>query len=109
MNDFHTHTPASVDFSDRELTPEDWLKAFMEKEIDCVAITDHNSGEWIDRLKHTLKELQENKPHWKNHIYYRLNWSPTADNPSLEQKKNDGIWEPFQGEIKPLFPAYIYS
>ena len=67
--DFHTHTPASVDFSDRELEPEDWLKAFMEKEIDCVAITDHNSGEWIDRLTHTLKELQENKPPWFRPIY----------------------------------------
>ncbi len=67
--DFHTHTPASVDFSDRELEPEDWLKAFMEKEIDCVAITDHNSGEWVDRLKHTLKELQENEPPWFRPIY----------------------------------------
>ena len=67
--DFHTHTPASVDFSDRELEPEDWLKAFMEKEIDCVAITDHNSGEWIDRLTHTLKKLQENKPPWFRRIY----------------------------------------
>ena len=67
--DFHTHTPASVDFSDRELEPEDWLKAFMEKEIDCVAITDHNSGEWIDRLTHTLKKLQENRPPWFRPIY----------------------------------------
>ena len=41
----------------------------MEKEIDCVAITDHNSGEWIDCLTHTLKELQENKPPWFRPIY----------------------------------------
>ena len=67
--DFHTHTPASVDFNDRELEPEDWLKAFMEKEIDCVAITDHNSGGWIDRLQQTLKELQENRPQWFRPIY----------------------------------------
>ena len=47
--------------------------------------------------------------YWKNNICYRLNWSPTADYPSLEQKKDDGSWEPFQGEIKTLFPVRIYS
>ena len=67
--DFHTHTPASVDFNDKRLSAEDWLKVFMEKEIDCVAITDHNSGGWIDRLKQTLKKLQENKPPWFRPIY----------------------------------------
>ena len=45
--DFHTHTPKSMDFKDKDMSPESWLKAFMKKEIDCVAITDHNSGEWI--------------------------------------------------------------
>ncbi|MDE0314670.1 MAG: ABC transporter [Candidatus Poribacteria bacterium] len=67
--DFHTHTPASVDFNDKELEPEDWLKAFMEKEIDCVAITDHNIGGWVDCLKQTYKKLQENKPQWFRPIY----------------------------------------
>ena len=67
--DFHTHTPVSVDFSDRELEPEDWLKAFMEKEIDCVAITDHNSGNWIDILQQELKKLQANQPHWYRPLY----------------------------------------
>ena len=45
----------------------------------------------------------------KNSICYRLNWSPTADNPSLEQKNEDGSSEPFLGEIKTLFPVRIYS
>ena len=67
--DFHTHTPESVDFSNKKLSAEDWLKAFMEKEIDCVAITDHNSGGWIDHLKQTLKELQEDSPQWFRPIY----------------------------------------
>ena len=67
--DFHTHTPKSMDFNDKNMTPESWLKAFMDKEIDCVAITDHNSGGWIDHLKQTLKELQENKPLWFRPIY----------------------------------------
>ena len=57
--DFHTHTPASLDTehwqkaigSDEEVCPETWLLKYMAAEVDCVAVTDHNSGEWIDRLK----------------------------------------------------------
>jgi hypothetical protein len=33
------------------LTPETWLLKYMTAEIDCVAVTDHNSGAWIDKLK----------------------------------------------------------
>ena len=53
--DFHTHTPASVDTywtrSGNVPSPEAWLLRYMDAEIDCVAITDHNSGDWVDRLK----------------------------------------------------------
>ena len=69
--DFHTHTPVSYDFLQGcdqqvkgEVTPTSWLRKFMEKGIDCVAITDHNSGEWIDRLKKELSELKRKKPDW---------------------------------------------
>ena len=34
----------------------------MRMEIDCVAVTDHNSGAWIDRLKEALSELEQEKP-----------------------------------------------
>ena len=64
--DFHTHTPASADYgkggdqaSLRRITPEDWLLGFMRAGLDCVAVTDHNSGEWIDRLKSALSNLEE--------------------------------------------------
>ena len=64
--DFHTHTPASADYgkggdqaSLRRITPEDWLLGFMRAGVDCVAVTDHNSGEWIDRLKSALSNLKE--------------------------------------------------
>ena len=69
--DFHTHTPKSRDFSkeDKDMSTESWLKAFMTKEIDCVAITDHNSGEWVNSLKETYNRLQENKPSWFRRIY----------------------------------------
>ena len=68
--DFHTHTPASKDFAKKEdFEPEDWLKAFMDKEIDCVAITDHNSGGWIDKLKSSLEELKHKRPSWYRDLY----------------------------------------
>ena len=68
--DFHTHTPASDDFAKKEgFEPKDWLKAFMDKEIDCVAITDHNGGGWIDRLTAELEELKQNKPTWYRPLY----------------------------------------
>ncbi|MCL2161081.1 MAG: AAA family ATPase [Betaproteobacteria bacterium] len=60
--DFHTHTPASHDTpwhrEDLQLEPQDWLLKFMAKEIDCVAITDHNSGVWIDRLKEAYEQMK---------------------------------------------------
>ena len=69
--DFHTHTPASQDFTrdTGKVTPESWLKAFMEEKIDCVAVTDHNSGGWIDTLKQELARLEENQPIWYHPLY----------------------------------------
>ena len=63
--DFHTHTPASRDtywYKQRDnpdpLTPEQWLQHFMDADIDCVAITDHNSGAWIDQLKVAYERMR---------------------------------------------------
>ena len=67
--DFHTHTPASDDFVDKKVTHESWLKAFMKEKIDCVAITDHNSGEWIDDLKQALKNIKDKNPDWYHPLY----------------------------------------
>lgn len=60
--DFHTHTPASLDtpwhMHGLPLTPRDWLLKYMAAEIDCVAVTDHNSGAWIDDLKTAYAAMQ---------------------------------------------------
>ena len=60
--DFHTHTPASRDTwwakSGADLSPEDWLLRYMKAGIDCVAVTDHNSGAWIDRLKRAYERMR---------------------------------------------------
>lgn len=67
--DFHTHTPASPDYGKgpeqaalREHAPKEWLLDFMRNEIDCVAVTDHNTGAWIDRLKDANDSLTKQKP-----------------------------------------------
>ncbi|HDV4112533.1 chromosome segregation protein SMC [Pseudomonas aeruginosa] len=64
--DFHTHTPASKDTgawraaigTPNELTPKTWLLKYMAAGIDCVAVTDHNTGEWIDKLKAAYAEMK---------------------------------------------------
>ncbi|MFH1096337.1 MAG: PHP-associated domain-containing protein [Candidatus Desantisbacteria bacterium] len=58
--DFHTHTPKSFDCARKDHMAEGWLLDFMKAEIDCVVITDHNSGEWIDELKTTYAEMEKN-------------------------------------------------
>mgnify|MGYP001143036685 CR=1 FL=1 len=65
--DFHNHTPKSSDFGKGDavhmaITPEAWLLKYMNAGIDCVAVTDHNSGEWIDTLKTTLAAMEVSKP-----------------------------------------------
>jgi energy-coupling factor transporter ATP-binding protein EcfA2 len=67
--DFHSHTPASDDYGKgldqqqlRARTSREWLLDFMQAGIDCVAITDHNSGAWVDCLKEALEKLHCDKP-----------------------------------------------
>ena len=40
------------------------MQKFMEAEIDCVAVTDHNGGGWIDTLKSEYHRLQNEQPDW---------------------------------------------
>lgn len=69
--DFHTHTPASFDYgkSDSALktskSPRDWLLDYIAKGIECVAITDHNTGDWVDGLKDAAESLRA-----ENHSIY---------------------------------------
>ncbi len=79
--DFHTHTLAS-DFRDKNITHESWLRAFMDEGIDCVAITDHNSGGWIDDLKQVLKDIESNPPDWYKPLYLF---------PGIEIGASDGV------------------
>lgn len=74
--DFHTHTPASEDYGKgpqqaqlKARTPKEWLLDYMRAGIDCIAVTDHNSGAWIDCLKSALEELESEKPEGFRPIY----------------------------------------
>lgn len=87
--DFHTHTPASTDYGKgqdqavlKQIQPEEWLLNFMRAKIDCVAVTDHNSGDWVDRLKVALDQLRE-----QQHVDFRPLWLF----PGVEITANGGI------------------
>jgi hypothetical protein len=68
--DFHAHTPASVCYGNnhpdkktlKKYPLKDWLLDYMKAGIDCVAVTDHNTGASIDDIKAAYKDLAERKP-----------------------------------------------
>ncbi|HWZ21888.1 MAG TPA: AAA family ATPase, partial [Cytophagaceae bacterium] len=85
--DFHNHTPASSDYGKgpnqtalMAIDPKDWLLNYMRAEIDCVVISDHNSGAWIDILKNALTELETTQPAGYRKIYLFPGVEITANN-----------------------------
>lgn len=55
--DLHLHSPESVCFKDRDsVTAEEWIERCIQKGIECVALTDHNSGNNIDEYKRLAEE-----------------------------------------------------
>lgn len=49
--DLHTHTPASKCYRFKEHAPEQIVQAALNRELSAIAITDHNTAEWIDRIQ----------------------------------------------------------
>jgi energy-coupling factor transporter ATP-binding protein EcfA2 len=87
--DLHTHTSASEDYGKgadqaalKARTPKEWLLDYMRAGIDCVAITDHNTGAWIDQIKHALVDMET-----ENHADFR----PIHLFPGVEISVNGGI------------------
>lgn len=99
--DFHNHTPASSDYDAGEranLTARDWLLAYMRSGSDCVAITDHNSGAWIDSLKEELASMASEKP---RHADFReLHLFPGAELTSSEGIHILAVYGPEEGAAK---------
>jgi hypothetical protein len=48
--DLHVHTPASKCFLGT-VTPEAYVAQAIEAGMQAIAITDHNTGDWIDQIK----------------------------------------------------------
>jgi len=87
--DLHAHTPASDDYGKgpdqaalKQLTPREWLLGYMRAGIDCVAITDHNTGAWVDPVKTALSELESEQPD---------GYKPIRVFPGVEISVNGGI------------------
>lgn len=54
--DLHLHTPASECFEDKSITPQQFIEVVIQKEIECIAVTDHNTAEWVDNIRDIAKE-----------------------------------------------------
>ena len=87
--DFHAHTRASVDYgkgdkqaSLKQRPMSEWLLDFMRAGVDCVAVTDHNTGESIDLLRKELDALESS-----SHPEFR----PLHLFPGVELSVNVGI------------------
>lgn len=54
--DLHVHTPASHDFADKSITAEQIIEHAQTQGLDAIAITDHNTVDFIDIAKEAAKK-----------------------------------------------------
>jgi predicted metal-dependent phosphoesterase TrpH len=54
--DLHIHTPGSHDYEDTDADPDDLVARFKRENLDLVAVTDHNTGEYFERLQEAAEE-----------------------------------------------------
>ncbi len=81
--DFHNHTPASLDYKgDKAITPRKWLQDYLDKGIQCIVVTDHNTGGWIDKLKVELAVLKQQDD---------ATWGAVTLFPGMELSCNGGV------------------
>ncbi len=55
--DLHLHTPASSDYEEPKTTYLEWLRTAAERELDIVAITDHNTVAGVGAVRHEIEWL----------------------------------------------------
>jgi len=53
--DFHIHTPKSSDYKDKTIKANEIVSEALSKGLDIIAITDHNSAEWVDVVRSAAK------------------------------------------------------
>jgi DNA repair ATPase RecN len=49
--DLHVHTPASTDYDQPTASPDDIIDAAISAKLDAIAITDHNTVGWVERVR----------------------------------------------------------
>lgn len=92
--DFHMHTNASSDYNDLTYSHRNWLLKCMEKELDCVVISDHNTGKNIDAINNEYNLMKnENLENFRELIIF----------PSIELTVNSGV------HLLVIFPEYSTS
>ena len=56
--DLHVHSPASSDYcGDAGVSPFDFVFAFVDRGFDVIAITDHNTGSYIDQATNARDQI----------------------------------------------------
>ena len=56
--DLHIHSPVSTDYSgDKNVSEYDFVSAFANRGFDLIAITDHNTGAYVDRAIEARNQL----------------------------------------------------
>ena len=73
--DFHTHTPESVCFPDKSITPDMWLEAAKNSGINAVVVTDHNSVGFISKIE----EIKSNYENNDFKVFYGMELCVSAD------------------------------
>jgi PHP family Zn ribbon phosphoesterase len=53
--DLQVHTPGSKCFYDAHVTADQIVAEALKKGLSGIAITDHNTGEWVDKVKEAAK------------------------------------------------------
>src|SRR5438132_12132137 len=54
--DLHVHTPGSKDdYQQPGCAPEEIVRMALAAGLDAMAVTDHNTGVWVDRMKAAAK------------------------------------------------------
>lgn len=54
--DLHLHTVASKCFQDQSITAKQWVNRAIEQGLNCVAVTDHNTGISVDTIKNAAED-----------------------------------------------------
>lgn len=76
--DIHAHSPASFDYGglegstnhDPKPTFKEWIKTYIDAEVDGIVITDHNSHEGIDPARQALEELRHEDPNLRPFVIF---------------------------------------